>query len=144
MNLIELMVASSLVSVCALASLGLCSQISLAVLQEERRQHLADRLEGELAALEATLRLQSQRSARPSTCDIAAAELQALLASRPPGSGVQRRLQRLEREDGLLLELAIEGLPIRRQRLYMPAALGLCHNGGAAAATASLAPGSDA
>lgn len=137
MNLIEVLVAATLMTLSASSTLQIWNQLSLGVLQQEQRQQLADRLDGELAALEASLRLQSQQAQPIPACGHAAPSLQALLLSRPAAAGVQRQLKLLDQEDGLLLELAIEGLPLRRQRLYLPAALGLCD---AAAAAAPLAP----
>jgi hypothetical protein len=106
-SLIEVLMAALVFSLSAGSSLRIWSLISMGVMQEERRQVLADRLDGELAGLEAMLRL---------------------LSARPRAVGVQRRLTRLPADDGLVLELAIEGLPLRRQRLLLPAALGLCQS----------------
>jgi hypothetical protein len=127
-NLIEVLMATLLFSVSAGSSLQIWSLISVGMVQEERRQVLADRLESELAALEATLRLQSRQALQPPPCGNAATSVQALLSSRPSAEGVQRRLTLLPANDGLVLELAIEGLPVRRQRLLLPAALGLCQS----------------
>lgn len=138
MNLIEVLMAALLVSLSAGSSLRIWSLIAMGVTQEERRQLLADRLEGELAALEASLRLQSRQSPQPPPCGNSAATLQTLLSSRPSAEGVERRLTLLPADDGLLLELAIDGLPLRRQRLLLPAALGLCQS--PSAATGSSAP----
>ncbi len=128
MNLIEVLMAALLFSLSAGSSLRIWSLISMGVMQEERHQLLAERLDGELAALEATLRLQSRQVLQPPPCGNTAASLQALLSSRPSAEGVQRRLTLLPADDGLVLELAIDGLPVRRQRLLLPAALGLCHS----------------
>lgn len=126
MNLVEVVLAGVLFTVSAGSSLQIWSLVSLGVVQEERRQQLADRLEEELVGQEALLRLQGRRMLPAPTCGASAAALQALLAARTPGAGVQRQLRLLPQEDGLLVELTAEGLPLRRQRLYLPAALGLC------------------
>lgn len=128
MNLIEVLLAALLFSLSAGSSLRIWGLISMGVMQEERRQLLADRLDGELAALEASLRLQSRQALPPPPCGNTASSLQSLLSARPSPEGVQRRLTLLPADDGLLLELAIEGLPLRRQRLVLPAALGLCQS----------------
>lgn len=128
MSLIEVLMAALLFSLSAGSSLRIWSLISMGAMQEERRQVLADRLDGELAGLEAMLRLQSRQALQPPPCGHAAASLQALLSARPSAEGVQRRLTLLPADDGLVLELAIEGLPLRRQRLLLPAALGLCQS----------------
>jgi hypothetical protein len=127
-NLTEVLLAALLFSLSAGSSLRIWSLITVGVMQEERRQLLADRLDGELASLEASLRLHSRQSLQPPPCGNAATSLQTLLSSRPSGEGVQRRVTVLHADDGLLLELAIEGLPVRRQRLVLPAALGLCQS----------------
>lgn len=126
MNLVEVVLAGVLFTVSAGSSLQIWSLVSLGVAQEERRQQLADRLEGELVGLEALLRSQARRMLPVPTCGASAATLQALLAARTPAVGVQRQLRLLPEEDGLLVELTAEGFPLRRQRLYVPAALGLC------------------
>jgi hypothetical protein len=141
-NLIEVLLAALLFSLSAGSSLRIWSLIAMGVTQEERRQLLADRLEGELAALEASLRLQSRQTLEPPPCGNSATTLQTLLSSRPSSAGVERRLTLLPADDGLLLELAIEGLPHRRQRLLLPAALGLCQSpGGTAHAPAAQTHG---
>jgi hypothetical protein len=126
MNLVEVVLAGILLTVSAGSSLQIWSLVSLGVAQEERRQQLAERLEGELVGLEAQLRSQGRRMLPASICGASAATLQALLAARTPVAGVQRQLRLLPEEDGLLVELTAEEIPLRRQRLYVPAALGLC------------------
>lgn len=128
MNLIEVLMAALLFSLSAGSSLRIWSLISMAVMQEERRQLLADRLDSELAALEASLRLQSRQTLQPPPCGNTASVLQTRLSSRPSTEGVLRRLTVLPAEDGLLLELSIQDLPVRRQRLVLPVALGLCQS----------------
>lgn len=135
MNLIEVLVAALLFSLSAVSSLRIWNLIAIGVTQEERHQQLADRLEGELAALEASLRQQSRQTLPRPPCGNSATALQTLLRSRPSTEGVERRLALLPEDDGLLLDLAIEGLPLRRQRLLLPAALGLCQSPAAAADT---------
>lgn len=126
MNLMEVLIAALLFALSAGSSLRIWSLVSMGVMQEERQQQLADRLDGELAALEASLRLHSRQTLEPPPCGNSADSLRTLLSSRPSSAGVQRQLSLLPSQDGLLLELAIEGLPVRRQRLLLPAALGLC------------------
>lgn len=134
MNLFEVLLAALLFALSAGSSLRIWGLISMGVMQEERRQLLADRLDGDLAALEAHLRLQSRQALPPRPCGNAATSVQAMLSSLPSAEGVQRRLTLLPEEDGLLLELSIEGLPLRRQRLVLPVAMGLCQSPPAALA----------
>lgn len=126
MNLAEVLIAAVLFTLSAGSSLQIWSLISLAAVEEERRQQLADRLDGELAGLDAWLRLQAQQAVAHPPCGQSAGSLQTLLVSRAPSAGVQRQTSLLAGSDGVLLELAIEGLPLRRRRLVLPAALGLC------------------
>ncbi len=140
MNLMEVLSAALLFSLSAGSSLQIWSLISIGVMQEERRQQLADRLDGDLAALEASLRLHSRQMLQPPPCGSSAASLRTLLSSHPSSAGVQRQLTLLPTQDGLLVELAIEGLPVRRQRLVLPAALGLCQPLPAAPAAMAAPP----
>ncbi|MFM7314635.1 MAG: type II secretion system protein J [Cyanobium sp.] len=128
MSLMEVMVAALLFSMSAVSSLQIWSQVTMGVLQEERRQQLLERLDAELAAVEASLRQQKHLGLPEPICGTAADAMKTLLAARPAGDGVERQLIVLREEDSLLVEMAIEGLPIRRQRLYQPAALGLCRS----------------
>lgn len=138
MTLIEVLMAALLFSLSAGSSVQIWNQLSLGVMQEERHQQLADRLDAELAAVDASLRLQSRQLLQPPPCGNTAAALHSQLAARPLAAGLQRQLRVLEGEETLLLDLAVDGLPIRRQRLYLPAALGLCST--QAAGTATPAP----
>lgn len=126
MNLIEVLMAALLFSLSAGSSLRILSQTTLGVMQEERRQQLRERLDGELAVLEASLRRLARQTPQPPPCGNTAASLRAQLSSLPSTAGVLRQLSLLPGQDGLLLELALEDLPVRRQRLVLPAALGLC------------------
>lgn len=138
MTLLEGLIATLLFSFSAGSSLQIWSRLSAGVMQEERRQQLADRLDAELAAVDASLRLQSRQLLQLPPCGNSAAALHSQLAARPLAAGVRRQLSVLEGEEALLLDLAVDGLPIRRQRLYLPAALGLCST--QAAGTATPAP----
>lgn len=147
MSLIEVLIAALLFSLSASASLQIWSQLCQGVIQEERHQQLADRLDTELAALDASLRLQGRQLLQPPPCGNTGAALHSQLSARPLGAGIQRQLSISAGGSGptgdeaLLLELAVDGLPIRRQRLYVPAALGLCS--APAASTGSAAAASD-
>lgn len=131
MNLMEVVMAALVFSVSAGSSLQIWTLMSAGVLQQEQRQRLADRLDGELAALEAMVRLQSRRQGTPVACEAGAAALRQWLLTRPLGDGVVRQVSPLPQEDGVLLQLTIAGSPGRRQRLFHPAALGLCLPAGA-------------
>ncbi|MFM7087281.1 MAG: hypothetical protein ACKOXO_09880 [Cyanobium sp.] len=132
MNLVDVLMAGLVFSIGAGSSLQIWSLVSVGVLQQEQRQQQADRLEEELAALEAVLRLQSRRTTPiaagelPQRCQVAAAALHTWLVSRPLGAGVERRLTMLPDGEGVLLELAHTAGTWQRQRLYHPAAHGLC------------------
>lgn len=126
MNLMEVMVATLLFSVSAGSSMRIWSLISSGEAQQRQSQEQAQRLESELASVEAQLRLEAQQATALPVCGQGAAHLVALLTSRPSRPGVLRQITRLDLEDGVLLQLAGEGSPLRRQRLYRPAALGLC------------------
>jgi len=126
MSLLEALIAALLFALSAGASLQIWSQLSMGVIQEERQQQLTDQLDAELAAVEASLRLQSRQQLQPPPCGDTAAALHAQLSERPSAAGIQRQLTVLQADEALLLDLAVDGLPLRRQRLYLPAALGLC------------------
>jgi type II secretory pathway component PulJ len=137
MNLIEVMLATVLFAFSAGSSLQIWGLISLDERQQQQRQQLAERLEGELVSLEALLRQQPRRAGELPPCAQGREQLTSLLNSLPPRAGVQRRITAVEQQDGLLLELAIDGSSLRRQRLYRSAALGLCLPPSSAAAPAA-------
>lgn len=144
MNLIEVMLATVLFSFSAGSCLQLWGLISIEEQQQQQRQQQAERLEGELVSLEALLRQQPRGAGDLPLCAQGRERLASLLASQPPRAGVQRRITAVEQEDGLLLELAVDGSSLRRQRLYRSAALGLClppSPAEAAAAAAAPTPG---
>jgi hypothetical protein len=66
-------------------------------------------------------------------CASAADLLMGALAAAPLAPGLERNLQLSASGDGVVLSLAVEGEVEPRQRLFLPAALGLC---GTAAAEA--------
>lgn len=126
MSLLEGLIAALLFALSAGASLQIWSQLSVGVIQEEQQQQLADRLDAEVAAIDASLRLQSRQQLQPPPCGATVAALHDQLSTRPLAAGIQRQLTVLHADEALLLDLAVDGLRLRRQRLYMPAALGLC------------------
>lgn len=126
MNLMEVMVATLLFSVSAGSSMRIWSLISSGEARQRHQQQQAERLEAELASQEALLRQQALQATDLPICGQGADRLVALLKARPARPGVLRRITRLDLEDGVLVELASEGASLSRQRLYRPAALGLC------------------
>ena len=126
MNLLEVLMAAVLFVLSAGSSLQIWNLISSGEMQHQQRQRLADRLDVELAAVEGLLRQQARQVQALPACGQGAAPLALLIGTRPVHEGIVRRITPLDLEDGLLLELAVEGSPLRRRRLYRPAALGLC------------------
>ena len=126
MNLMEVMMATLLFSVSAGSSMRVWSLISSGEAQQRLHREQAELLETELASQEAWLRQQALVATDLPVCGQGAERLVALLGRRPPRPGVQRRITRLDLEDGVLVELTGEHSSLLRQRLYRPAALGMC------------------
>jgi type II secretory pathway component PulJ len=137
MNLIEVMLATVLFSCSAGSCLQLWGLVSLDAQRQQQRQQLAERLEAELVSLEAHLHQQPRQAQALPPCGPGPEPLRSLLAAQPVAAGVQRQISALGLEEGLLVELSIEGSSLRRQRLYRAAALGLCLPAGPAAAGAA-------
>lgn len=139
MNLIEVMLATVLFSCSAASCLQLWGRLCLDAQRQQQRQQQAERLEGELVALEAHLRQQPRQVQALPPCGPGPEPLRSLLTAPPAAAGVQRQIMALGLEEGLLVELSIEGSSLRRQRLYRAAALGLCLPAGPATAPAAPA-----
>jgi len=127
MNLIEVVVAAALF-------LGACSgaaQMGASSAQAMTKGRLQgqqlEQIEAQFLAAAALLRQVEPSSDLNLTCDAAAQLLQSqLAASLPPvEAGVVRQLSLVPGSIHLQLTLAGEG-GLRRQRLYSPAAAGLC------------------
>jgi hypothetical protein len=126
MSLTEVLVASCLLLGCLSGSLQLWSFAVGMGGSEERRQLLRERVEAELVGSEARLRLHSRALPPSGDCLAQGRSLQAALAAYPLPEGLRRQL-RLQ-DEGPLLEVNVdaEGLGEPRQRLWSPAAFGLC------------------
>ncbi len=126
MTLTETVVASLVFSLTAAASVHLLNLVSVSVLDLERRQQRLDQLEAGLVASESLLRSESRQMAPVGDCSQAAARLLAILQSSSPKSGWSRDLSLTASGEMLQLRLAVAGLAQTRQRIYHPAAFGLC------------------
>jgi hypothetical protein len=126
MTLSEVLVASCLLLGCLTGSLQLWGMAVGVSLAEERRQLLRERVEAELMASEARLRVLSRGRAPSRDCAVQGRSLQSDLDAYPLPAGVRRQLRSLE--DGQLLEVSVDAdaLEEPRQRLWSPAAFGLC------------------
>jgi hypothetical protein len=126
MSLTEVLVASCLLLGCLSGSLQLWAFAVGMGSSEERRQLLRERVEAELISSEARLRLHSRALPPAGDCLAQGRSLQAALADYPMPEGLRRQL-RLQ-DEGPLLEVSVdaEGLGEQRQRLWSPAAFGLC------------------
>jgi hypothetical protein len=131
MTISESLVASCLLLGTMAGSLQVWGgSVSVAV-AEESRQELRERVEAELMASEARLRRHGEAMPESPDCGSQGQALGAALAAHPLPEGLRRKVT--TRQDGLVqVEVAAEGLAEpARQRLWSPAAFGLC---GAAAA----------
>jgi hypothetical protein len=126
MSLTEVLVAACLLLGALSGSLQLWAFAVAMGSDEERRQLLRERVEAELISSEARLRLRSRALPPSGDCLAQARSLQAALAAYPRPEGLRREL-RLQ-DEGPLLEVSVdaEGLGEPRQRLWSPAAFGLC------------------
>ena len=127
MNLIEVVVAAALfLGACSgAAQMGASSAQAMTKGRQQGQQ--LEQIEAQFLAAAALLRQVEPSSDRNLTCDAAAQLLQSqLAASLPPvEAGVVRQLSLVPGSIHLQLTLAGEG-GLRRQRLYSPAAAGLC------------------
>ena len=126
MSLTEVLVASCLLLGALSGSLQLWAFAVGMGSIEERRQLLREQVEAELIGSEARLRRLSRALSPSGDCQAQGRALQAALDAHPMPEGLRRQL-RLQ-EEGLLLEVSVdaEGLGEPRQRLWSPAAFGLC------------------
>jgi hypothetical protein len=123
MSLLEVVTGMVLFVMAAGSSLQLWALASAAAQEQDRRQQRLEQLEAAVLRAE-----RSPSSLAPSHGDCAAAaqRLMNTLAAQPLAAGLERRLARSPAGDGVVLSLTAAGDPEPRQRLYMPAALGLC------------------
>ena len=126
MTLTETMMASLVFSLTAAASLRILSLVSVSLVELEKRQQRIDQLEAGLVAFESQLRSEIHQAAPIGDCYQAASRLLLVLQSSMPLPGLHQDLALLSSGEALQLRLAVDGLNQTRQRLYYPAALGLC------------------
>jgi hypothetical protein len=143
MSIAELLTGSVVFSLSAGASLQLWALASAATLQQERLQQRMDQADAALISADVALRrfaaaasVGGGAGARGGDCGEVADRLAQELAAMPAAPGLERQLQRPGAGDRVLLSLVVEGLTVPRQRLLVPAALGLCGT-----PTAAEAPG---
>ncbi|MDM7954446.1 MAG: hypothetical protein QUV07_14690 [Cyanobium sp. CZS 25K] len=123
MNLIEVLIGSTVFAASAGASLQLWALAGAAAMAEQRQQERMEQAEAVLLRAETALRRLAPGGV---DCSTAATQLQDLLAADPVAPGLERQLLRSASGDGVVLRLAVEGEATARQRLYVPALLGLC------------------
>ncbi|MCP9785722.1 hypothetical protein [Cyanobium sp. N5-Cardenillas] len=123
MNLIEVLTGSVVFAASAGSSLQLWGLAAAAAVAEQRQQERMEQAEVALLRAETSL-----RSLAPSAGDCTAATTQLLqaLAAQPLAPGLDRQLEVSASGDGVVLRLAVAGEAETRQRLYVPAVLGLC------------------
>ena len=126
MTLTETVMASLVFSLTAAASVHVLNLVSASVVNLERRQQRLDQLEAALVASEGLLRSESRQAAAIGDCQQAAGYLLSILQSSSPKPGLSRDLSLTPSGEMLQLRLAVSGLGQTRQRLYHPAAFGLC------------------
>lgn len=123
MSLLELLIGSTVFASAAGASLQLWALAGAAAVAEERQQERMEQAETALLRAETSL-----RGLAPSAgdCTAAAAQLQQVLAADPLAPGLVRELETSASGDGVVLRVVVNGEATPRQRLYVPAVLGLC------------------
>jgi hypothetical protein len=129
MNLVEVMVAGAVFALAVGASAHLWAAAATANQQGEWRQ-------SQLQAIERDrLQLQAAWSSQPPqvSCAVALQQMQGLAAQRPAGAGWSRRLALSPEGDLLHVQWSSSDGVLQRQRLYAPAALGLCDGASEAA-----------
>lgn len=123
MSLLELLTGSVVFAMAAGSSLQLWALAAAATQAQERQQQGMDAADASLLRAEAALR---RLAPSAGDCTAAADRLMGELSATPVASGLARHLERSVGGDGVVLRLAVEGVAEPRQRLYVPAALGLC------------------
>ena len=126
MTLTETVMASLVFSLTAAASLQILSLVSGSLLVLEKRQQRIDQLEAGMVTFESQLRREIQQATPIGDCQQAASRLLLVLQPSLPLSGLHQELTLLSSGEALQLRLAVAGLSQTRQRLYYPAAFGLC------------------
>lgn len=123
MSLLELLIGSTVFAASAGASLQLWALAGAAAVAEERQHERMEQAEAALLRAETSLR---RLGPGAGDCTTAAVQVRQLLSADPLAPGLVRHLETSASGDGVVLRLAVEGEATPRQRLYVPAVLGLC------------------
>ncbi|WP_216903375.1 hypothetical protein [Synechococcus sp. CCY 9618] len=123
MSLLEVLVGSTVFAAAAGSSLQLWALAGAAAVAEERQQERMEQAEAALLRAETALRRLAPGGV---DCSTAASQLLQVLAADPLAPGLARQLEPSATGDGVVLRLEVEGEATARQRLYVPALLGLC------------------
>ena len=123
MNLIEVLTGSTVFAAAAGASLQLWALAGAAAQAEARQQERMEAAEAALVRAETALRGLAPGGG---DCTTAASQVLQVLAAEPPAPGLVRQLEPSASGDGVVLRLVVDGEAEPRQRLYVPAVLGLC------------------
>ena len=126
MSLLELLIGSTVFAAAAGSSLQLWALAGAAAVAEERQQERMEQAEAALVRAETALR---RLAPGGGDCTTAATQLRQLLAAEPLTPGLVRQLEPSASGDGVVLRLVVDGEAEPRQRLYVPAVLGLCATG---------------
>ncbi len=123
MTMIEVLIGSTVFAISAGASLQLWALAGAATVAEARQQQRMEQAEAVLLRADMALRRLAPGGV---DCSTAASQLRDVLAADPLGPGLERQLEPSASGDGVVLRLAVAGEATPRQRLYVPAVLGLC------------------
>lgn len=123
MNLLELTIGSTVLAMAAGSSLQLWALAGAAAVAQERQQERMEQAEVVLARAETALR---RLAPGGGDCSTATSRLWQVLAAEPLAPGLVRQLETSATGDGVVLRLVVAGAAEPRQRLYVPAVLGLC------------------
>ena len=123
MSLLEVLIGSTVFAAAAGSSLQLWALAGAAAVAEERQQQRMEQAEAALLRAETALRLLPPGGG---DCSTATSQLLQVLAAAPLAPGLVRQLEASATGDGVVLRLVVEGEATPRQRLYVPAVLGLC------------------
>ena len=123
MNLIEVLTGSTVFAAAAGASLQLWALAGAAAQAEARQQERMEAAEAALVRAETALRGLAPGGG---DCTTAASQVLQVLAAEPPAPGLVRQREPSASGDGVVLRLVVDGEAEPRQRLYVPAVLGLC------------------
>lgn len=123
MSLLELLIGSTVFAAAAGSSLQLWALAGAAAVAEARQQERMEQAEAALVRAETALR---RLAPGVGDCSTAATQVLQVLAADPLAHGLARELETSASGDGVVLRLVVEGEATPRQRLYVPAVLGLC------------------